>query len=321
MLTGPGSLAAPAPRLTVILPARNPHPARWARVFAGLAGQTLAHAEWEIIIVDNASDQPCDPPPGGGALPGWRRVVERELGLTPARLRGLAEARGEVVVFVDDDNVLDPGHLAAVRGHFSANTRLGAAGGPVAPEFAIPPPDWTREFHGLLALCDHGPFPQLARGGADASWPDFAPVGAGLCVRREAVVLYTRALAQNPARRHLDRAGRSLASGGDNDLVYTLLQGGWDVGYFPELRVTHLIPPGRLEAGYLSRLNQGIQRTWVQVLDLHGQRPWPPIARWTVPVRAARAWFRVGAWRSPAHGVRWRGLVGRLGGQADLNHA
>jgi glycosyltransferase involved in cell wall biosynthesis len=304
--------------LTAILPARNPNPTRWARVFAALAAQTLGRPEWEIVIVDNASDQPCDPPPGIGLLPVWRRVVEPELGLTPARLRGLAEARGAVVVFVDDDNVLAPGHLAAAAQHFAENPRLGAAGGPVVPEFEVPPPEWTREFHGLLALCDHGPAPKLARGGPDATWPGFAPVGAGLCVRRESANLYIRALEQDPSRRRLDRAGRSLASGGDNDLVFTLLQGGWDVGCFPELRVTHLIPPGRLAADYLARLNEGIQRTWVHVLALHGQHPWQPVASWTVPLRSARAWLRTAAWRAPANRVRWRGLVGRFRGQADL---
>ncbi len=304
--------------LTAILPARNPNPTRWGRVFQALAAQTLARGEWEIVIVDNASDQPCDPPAGLAGLPAWRRVVEPELGLTPARLRGLAEARGDVVVFVDDDNVLDPAHLAAAARHFAGNPRLGAAGGPVMPEFEPPPPEWTREFHGLLALCDHGPGPRLARGAPGATWPEFAPVGAGLCVRREAANLYLRALEQDPSRRRLDRAGRSLASGGDNDLVFTVLQGGWDVGYFPELKVTHLIPPGRLEADYLARLNEGIQRTWVRVLALHGQQPWRPVAPWTVPLRSARAWLRSAAWQGPANRVRWRGLVGRFRGQAGL---
>jgi glycosyltransferase involved in cell wall biosynthesis len=271
-------------------------------------------------VIDNASS-----PPLTGLDLTWharaRVVVEPQPGLTPARLRGLAEAAGTTVVFVDDDNVLAPGHLAAVARRFAENPRLGAAGGPVAPEFETAPPAWTREFHGLLALCDHGPEPLLARGAADATWPAFAPVGAGLCVRREAAELYTRALAQNPARRGLDRTGGSLASGGDNDLVFTVLQGGWDVGYFPELRVTHLIPPGRLEAGYLARLNEGIQRTWVRVLALHGRTAWGPVAPWTVPLRSARAWVRAAAWRSPASRVRWRGMVGHFLGRADLSRA
>ena len=33
------------------------------------------------------------------------------LGLTPARLRGIRESRGELLVFVDDDNVLERDYL------------------------------------------------------------------------------------------------------------------------------------------------------------------------------------------------------------------
>ena len=303
--------------VSVIICAHNPHPGRLARTLAGLRAQTLPAAQWECLLVDNASTPALAP---AAVLPNLRVVAEPQLGLTLARLRGCAESVGAVVVFVDDDNILAPGHLAAVAQLFSENPRLGAAGGPVAPEFKTPPPEWTREFHGLLALCDHGSAPQLARAAPDAPWPDFAPVGAGLCVRRAALSLYVDALAGANQRRALDRAGRSLASGGDNDLVFSLLHGGWDVGYFPALRVTHLIPPGRLDAAYLARLNEGIQRSWVRVLALHGQCPWPPVAPWTVPLRVARAWVRAAAWRSPAHRVRWRGLVGRFRGQAEINH-
>jgi hypothetical protein len=84
------------------------------------------------------------------------------------------------------------------------------------------------------------------------------------------------------------------------------------------LQLTHLIPAGRLDAGYLARLNEAIMRTWVVVLQLHGQCPWPAVASWTVPLRIARAWWRFQPWRSPAHRIRWRGAMGQFQGQADL---
>ena len=57
--------------------------------------------------------------------------------------------------------------------------------------------------------------------------------------------------------------------------------------------------------------------TWVRVLGWHGLCPWPPIARWSVPLRAGRAWWRAQAWRSAAHHIRWRGLVGRFLGALE----
>jgi glycosyltransferase involved in cell wall biosynthesis len=250
--------------------------------------------------------------------PAARVLREPVPGLTPARLCGIRAAQGDVLVFVDDDNVLAPDYLAHVATVFARDAKLGAAGGIVQPEWETLPPPWLEEFRGLLALRDFGRETKLRTGGPGAIWPDFAPVGAGMCVRGAAAETYVQALAADDARRSLDRAGDSLASGGDCDLVFTALHAGWTVGYFPELVLTHLIPAGRMDPAYLGRLNQGIMRSWVCVLRLHGQCPWPPIPRWTLPLRVARAWLRHGRERAPAARIRWRGIVGQLEGQADL---
>ncbi|HTJ78565.1 MAG TPA: glycosyltransferase [Rariglobus sp.] len=305
-------------RLSVIIPTRNPHPHRFARTLAGLAAQTLNSSEWELLIVDNGSDPALQLPIDSPCRDNLRIVHEPVAGLTPARLRGIRESGGEVLVFVDDDNVLAAGFLAAVLERFSTSPNLAVAGGPVRPEFEIQPPTWVHEFRDLLALHDHGDVPLVTAGGAGLPWPAFSPVGAGLCIRRSHAIAYADSLALQPERRSLDRRGGELTSGGDNDMVFTAFHAGGDVGYFPELALVHLIPAGRINAGYLARLNQGIQRSWVRVLDLHGQNPWRPIPGWSVPLRSARAWLRTQAWRSPSRYIRWRGLHGRFLGQSDL---
>jgi glycosyltransferase involved in cell wall biosynthesis len=303
-------------RLTVIVCAHNPNPGRLTRTLAGLAAQTLSSTEWEFLIIDNGSVPPITTDLS------WhmqaRIVREPVLGLTPARLRGIAEARGEFLIFVDDDNILAPGYLTAALDIFATHPALAAAGGPVLPEWETPPPDWSYPFHGLLALRDLGPSPRIATGGPTATWPDFAPVGAGLVIRRSAALGYANAISSDSRRRTLDRTGGSLASGGDNDLVFTALHAGGDIGYFPELALTHLIPAGRLDPTYLARLNRGIMRTWVRVLALHDQCPWPAIPAWTLPLRFARAWLRAHPWRGPSERIRTAGLFGQLEGQADL---
>ena len=75
-------------------------------------------------------------------------------------------------------------------------------------------------------------------------------------------------------------------------IVLTALAGGWEAAYFPALVLHHLIPASRLEPGYLGRLNRAIQHSWVCVLARHQACPWSPVARWTVPLRQARAWWR-----------------------------
>jgi len=303
-------------RLSVILCTRDPHLGRLARALAGLTAQDLFVSAWELLLIDNGSSPALSPeklPPHPVNL---RIVSEPIPGLTPARLRGIAEARGEIIVFVDDDNVLDPTYLSTALEAFRASPRLGAVGGPVRPEFETPPPGWAVEFLPLLALHEHGSAPLLATGGADAPWPVFAPVGAGLCVRRAHALDYAAALRLNPARTALDRRGGSLSSGGDNDLVFTTLRAGGDVAYLPALPLIHLIPDFRLQATYLGRLNHGIQRSWMQVLTLHHANPWPPLSPLGARLRIIKAWLRhLPPFSGPAAAIRWRGASGHFEGR------
>jgi len=154
---------------------------------------------------------------------------------------------------------------------------------------------WVREFDGLLACRDLGTAP-LVSAGLKKSRLRSARV-SGVCshrgrhvLRREAV---ERWLADPAAQTLPDRRGRELSSGGDNDIILTLMEGGWEVAYFPGLALTHLIPAGRLTADYLGRLNRGIQKSW-----MHGA-----LAPRRQPLAARRALDRAAAHR--------QGLAGR----------
>ncbi|MBP6864816.1 MAG: glycosyltransferase family 2 protein [Candidatus Didemnitutus sp.] len=306
--------------LSVFIPTHNPHRGRLARTLAGLRSQTLPADRWETILVDNAST----PALAAGVLtdpsPANLRVVREDtLGLTAARRRGFAEARGALVVMVDDDNVLAPDYLAQVLALFAAHPPLGAAGGKSAPEFEATPEPWVREFDGLLACRDLGESEIVATQLWDAArgrneYPPCAPIGAGMALRRAAVETWLA----RPGSTLTDRRGAELTSGGDNDIVLTLLAQGWHVGYFPSLALTHLIPTGRVQRDYLARLNRGIAKSWIQVLTQHAACPWGAIAPWTVPLRKAKAWFHYSAWAGPVEFIRWQGACGHFEGQASV---
>ena len=46
--------------------------------------------------------------------PNGRHIFEGQLGVAYARQRGMREMSADLLVFVDDDNVLDPNYLAEV---------------------------------------------------------------------------------------------------------------------------------------------------------------------------------------------------------------
>jgi glycosyltransferase involved in cell wall biosynthesis len=300
--------------LSVIVPAHNPDEERLQRTLVALRDQSLPSDLWETIIVDNASSRPLAKEQWPGIAPANARVVrEPRPGLTYARQCGVRETGGPFLVFVDDDNVLAPDYLEYVLRIFTEHPRLGACGGRCVPEFAAVPPLWVHEFFPLLALRDYGDDPVISSEGSEGGYPTrAAPIGAGMAMRREAMETW---LNSSPASALADRVGDELSSAGDNDIVLTLLAHGWHVGYFPELKLTHLIPATRLVPKYLERLNRGIQKSWMQVLTKHGANPWQPIAAWTVPLRASKAWFIYRAWSSPAARIRWHGARGHFEGR------
>lgn len=310
--------------ISVIVPTHNPHAGRYARTLDALKQQTFDHDRWELIIVDNASQPGTRPDPTAHAWhPQGRIVREAELGLTRARVRGFREAGAQVLLLVDDDNVLAPDYLALVHASFTAEQRLGALGGRSLPEFETQPPAWVRQFDGLLALRDPGATPMRAAWTTVArrEYPSCAPIGAGFALRRAAARRYCDELATNPHRSRFDRTGQQLISGGDNDLVMTVLESDFEVGYNPALKLTHLIPASRCTRPYLGALNRAIARSWVRVLALHRIRPWRAIRPETVRLRQWRAWIRTRAWAGPVQWITWQGACGHFEGLAQLEEA
>ena len=240
--------------LTVIICTHNPRPAYFTRCLAALRSQTLAPDKWELILVDNASAPDKAPRPDLSWHPNARLVAEEKLGLTPARLCGIREAAGDLLVFVDDDNVLDADYLETALRVADEMPFLGSWSGQCRPEFEEAPPEWTRRYWGNLVIreFDEDVWSNLPR------LPETMPCGAGLCVRRAVARQYLALHETGKRALQLDRTGNSLMSGGDNDLAACACDVGLGVGLIAALKLMHLIPPERLTVEYLTRLAEGI---------------------------------------------------------------
>lgn len=305
--------------LSVILSTHNPDLGRLRRTLAALRAQTLPAKDWECVIVDNASVpalRRSDLLPDNPA--NFRLIQEPRPGLTHARRCGLRASDAEWAVLVDDDNVLATDYLKITRQLFESNPQIGVLGGISEPEFEQEPPPWIHEFLDLLACRNLGNQPILSQlqpnpANGEMDYPEGAPIGAGMGVRRSALRAWLEA---KPEELTADRLGKKLSSGGDNEIVFAALKAGFTAAYFPEIRLTHLIPAFRCTPSYLARLNRGIQESWMQVLLKHQASPWPPIPRWTVPLRQLKAWFVCRAWAGPVEVIRWQGVCGHFEGRA-----
>lgn len=308
------------PQLSVIIPTHNPDHARLKRTLAGLAAQTLNKDCWEAILVNNASTSDLGTNEFQSLLPSLRIVTEPQLGLTHARLAGFAVAKADILVLVDDDNVLASDYLETSFSYAAQHPHIGTFGGKSLPEFETPPPVWFEDAGVSLGCRDRGNIEERfvpTPGTPLTSYPELSPIGAGMVLRRAVAEAYRRILAGRTGSTITDRCGEQLSSAGDCDMVLCGLQAGWGTAYTPALRLTHLIPAGRLTVGYLRRIAYASFRDFVRVLALHGIFPWPPISPWTVPLRQLKAWFTFRAWRGLPNSIRWYGAKGQIEGRAS----
>lgn len=257
-------------KISVILCTHNPREDYLHRTLSALEAQTFPSGEWELLLVDNASTEALT-----GRFPlEWhptaRLVREDELGLTAARRRGIAEAAGSVLVFVDDDNVLAQDYLAEAWRIAEIYTRLGVWGaGRIEPEFEVEPAEELRRFVHMLALRDQ----KTAHWSNELKYNPGTPYGAGLCCRCEVARAWAAALRDSPARRALGRRGTSLASSEDIDIALTACTMELGAGVFPSLQIRHLIPARRVEEEYLLQLAEERIRSSLMLHAFYGHQP------------------------------------------------
>jgi len=313
--------------LSVIICTYNPKKDYLLRVLTALQKQGLPLDSWELVVVDNNSEEEVEKVVDLSWHPKGRVVREGTPGLAHARIRGVNETTGEVIVFVDDDNILSPNYLSEALHILKRHKHIGSIGGKAIPEYELAPPDWFPELNISLGCRDLGNEVAYTSFYKEKShnkeveideYPSCAPIGTGMVIRREAFLAYIEDVQNDRTRKALGRTGKSLLSGEDNDIVLTLLKKGWDVGYFPTLYLEHIIPSSRLDAGYLARMAMASNLTWVIVLNVHGIRPWPGIAKWSAPLRKLKAYFLFRAWQSTVNYIKWKGICGRIEGQTQI---
>lgn len=247
----------PAVKVTVAIPTYNR--ADFLRqTLAGIAAQHFPRDHFEVLVIDNNSTDHTKTVVAefAHAHPAPRCVHEPQQGLDYARNRAIAEARGEIIVFGDDDILVQPDWIAQMAVPLLADAgaqRIGAVGGEVIPVFPDGLPDWVREWHAPLAFrADTGPLE--AR---------HSPMGANLAFPKW---VFDQLGAFHTA---LDRAAGNYFSGGDSEMLRRVRAAGLEVWFSPAAAVQHQMPASRTTFRYARRHAFDSARS--RVIDRAGQ--------------------------------------------------
>lgn len=244
---------------SIVVPTRN-RVRTLEQVLAALvpAARTIAA---EVIVADNGSTDGTPELARRLANNGVRHVVEAVAGATRVRNAAMRAARGDVLVFVDDDALPRDGWLAGILAPF-ADARVAVVGGRVALRYlSDPPPWWDHTFDDYLSFYDLGREPIDL---ATRPWYD-SPRGANMAVRRSAL---------------LDIGGFNLrlgprddrhTVGEESDLCLRLLARGHRVRYVPDSIVDHLVDPRRLDPAWLHR--RAFWNGWSEAIIVLANRP------------------------------------------------
>lgn len=130
------------PKLSVIIPTLD-RATFLAAALRSIEENDHARDQFEVLVIDNGSTDQTQEVAREAAtrLPNLRVFHEAEPGLHAGRHRGLREARGEVLVYADDDIRALPGWLATIADIF-ADPRVAMAGGNNYPDFQGDVPGW-----------------------------------------------------------------------------------------------------------------------------------------------------------------------------------
>jgi glycosyltransferase involved in cell wall biosynthesis len=204
--------------------------------------QSLDDLSFELLVIDNRStDETRAVAEAFTARQGFRYIYEDRQGLSHARNRGLAEARENILAYLDDDVLLSPEWLRAIVSCFD-ETAADVVGGRSLLRFEKTPPPWFGpEFRKMLSEVDLG---EVRRSAGDGR----RLYGLNLAYRRSTLESI------GGFDTSYGRTGDALLAGEDLRANVAIAAAGGRLFYEPKAVVHHCIPPERCAWEYLLRL-------------------------------------------------------------------
>jgi glucosyl-dolichyl phosphate glucuronosyltransferase len=205
------------------------------RALQSLVNQSLSNELYEIIVVDNGSQDETTQVVDGFAVANLSYIYEPVAGVSRARNVGWHRARGAYIAFLDDDAVACTGWLAKILEVFETTAPLpGAVGGKCEGIWEAPRPDWlANEMLGFLSVIDLSDVPIV--------FDDYGRLS--VCNMAVPRAVLERA---GGFREDLGRQGTTLRANPEVSLQKQLAALGLKTVYHPQILVGHHVAATRL---------------------------------------------------------------------------
>jgi glucosyl-dolichyl phosphate glucuronosyltransferase len=216
---------------------------------------------WELLVVNNnCSDATDDLLESASTRLPIRRLFEPKPGKSHALNLALRKARGDFIVWTDDDVLVEEGWLEGFAATARRYPHATVFGGPIQPLFSVPPDP------GLIAA-----FPSLAKGfcGLDHGVTE-GPLPVGLQLWGANMACRKAALGNLTFAEQLGPLESTCRLGEDRDFVDRVRQAGGEIVWSPGMKVWHYVPPSRTSLEYLTKYCAGHGRTAVRKAGIPG---------------------------------------------------
>lgn len=218
--------------LSVVIPTRNRR-SMLTKALNSLTGQAV-----ELVVIDNGSSD------GTRELiesRGLRYILETQPGASNAKNRGIHEAKGKWIAFLDDDATADPQWAKSVLRAIAVSPAASVIGGPIIVEWPGAKPAWMpREREGYYGHCDYGPVRRRL------VYPEY-PFGSNMVLRRDLLLSIGGLSAK------VGPVAGNMMSAGEQEMFYRLSKTDAHVVYEPTAKVHHWIPAAHVKKRWLLR--------------------------------------------------------------------
>jgi len=255
--------------LSVIIPTRN-RADYLEDALESILVQTLKPEFYEVIVIDNGSVDNTRGIVDKLNLQHENRIkyiFEEEPGLHVGRHRGAKEAKGEILVYADDDIIASQEWLSAIQNAFK-DPEVVLVGGKILPKWEGQIPEWINLFKskvewgwtiGYLSLLDFGDETKIIS-------PGYV-YGCNYSIRK--TVLF------ECGGFHPDGMPQELIQyrgDGETALSRVIKGRGYKSLYEPKASVFHWVPSERLSVDYFCRraFNQGISDSYTEIRAKYG---------------------------------------------------